>query len=330
MAVIANICTQCSIYDILTVQLLKDTVLAGVDLTDDQDTPLPDVLFEQGIQAGVRTLESELGIQVEPFTFKKEQHDSVVGSDPFWFTQLNHRPIISVANLDLKYGTYVPVKIPDSWINVIRPTHGQLNIIPSQEGIGSFFTYRPGALVLAGWGTPGYPIMPGYFSYDYTAGFDCRCGQATIPDGENAVTVTFGTPILDDYDAVLTLSTANGAANPRVISRSNDDMTIAVTTPPAGGDAIIDFTVTTMPKNFVQAAAILAAMSPLDTAGDLILGAGIASKSISMDALQQTINSTSSPTNSGYGARMLSQRRQLKQHVSALKARYRVMQLGWV
>ena len=330
MAVIANVCTECSIYDILTVQRLKDTLLAGVDLTDDNGDPLPDIMFEQSIRSSVQMLESDLGIQAERFSFKGERKDSMVGEGPWWFTQLNRRQVISVDKFQMKYGNFDPVDVPISWIDLIRPVAGQLNIVPSQESLGSFLFYREGALVFAGWGLHGYPMVPGYFKFDYTAGFDCRCGTVTIPNTENGFVVTFDTPVLDRYNVNLVVEVANGASGARVVSRSNDGMTIVVTTPPSTGDAVISYTLTTMPDSFVQAAGIIAAMTPLDTAGDLIMGAGIASTSISMDALQQTINSTASPTNSGYGARILSQRRQLKSLVASLKARYRVMQLGYV
>lgn len=66
----------------------------------------------------------------------------------------------------------------------------------------------------------------------------------------------------------------------------------------------------------------LAAMLPLDTAGDLIAGAGIASYSTSMDGLSESVGTTSSATNSGYGARILSYQNQFKMNIAALKKRY--------
>lgn len=69
----------------------------------------------------------------------------------------------------------------------------------------------------------------------------------------------------------------------------------------------------------------IASMLPLDTAGDLIAGAGIASFSIGMDGLSQSIGTTSSATNSGYGARILSYQKQLDKYMPILKAKYRGM-----
>jgi hypothetical protein len=74
---------------------------------------------------------------------------------------------------------------------------------------------------------------------------------------------------------------------------------------------------------------IFAAALPLDTAGDLIAGAGIANKSISFDGLSQTLGTTSSATNSGYGAKLQSQAKRYKEQVlPALKARYKLLEMA--
>lgn len=65
-----------------------------------------------------------------------------------------------------------------------------------------------------------------------------------------------------------------------------------------------------------------AATLPLDTAGDLIAGAGIASKSIGQDGLSQSLGTTSSATNAGYGARILSYGKRLPGILDTLKAKY--------
>ena len=55
-----------------------------------------------------------------------------------------------------------------------------------------------------------------------------------------------------------------------------------------------------------------ASLGPLNIAGDLIIGAGISAKSISLDGLSQAISSTSSATNSGYGARMINYNKEIE------------------
>ena len=66
----------------------------------------------------------------------------------------------------------------------------------------------------------------------------------------------------------------------------------------------------------------------LNTAGDLIAGAGIASYSLGVDSLSQSINTTSSATNSGYGARLVQFTRELKEQVPVIRRRYKNIGLG--
>ena len=73
---------------------------------------------------------------------------------------------------------------------------------------------------------------------------------------------------------------------------------------------------------------MLAAILPLDVAGDLIIGAGIARFNIGVDNLRQEVDTTSSATNSGYGARILSYKNTLKAYVKALKADYQTPKFG--
>jgi hypothetical protein len=62
-----------------------------------------------------------------------------------------------------------------------------------------------------------------------------------------------------------------------------------------------------------------AAFGPLNTAGDLIVGAGIANRSISIDGLSETIGTTSSATNAGYGARLIQYEKELKKAMPVLR-----------
>jgi len=66
-----------------------------------------------------------------------------------------------------------------------------------------------------------------------------------------------------------------------------------------------------------------ASFAPLNVAGDLIAGAGIASKSLSIDGLSQSINTTSSATNSGYGARLIQYAKEIKEVVPTLRRYYK-------
>ena len=66
----------------------------------------------------------------------------------------------------------------------------------------------------------------------------------------------------------------------------------------------------------------LATFGPLGIAGDLILGAGIAAQSIGVDGLSQSISSTSSATNAGYGARIIQYQKEIAETVKRIKLIY--------
>jgi len=78
----------------------------------------------------------------------------------------------------------------------------------------------------------------------------------------------------------------------------------------------------TPPADLINIVGKLASINLFHILGDLIVGAGIASKSISADGLSQTINTTSSATNSGYGARVLAYTKEIEKALALAKARY--------
>ena len=69
--------------------------------------------------------------------------------------------------------------------------------------------------------------------------------------------------------------------------------------------------------------ALKAAVNALDIAGDIIIGAGIASQSISLDSLNQSIGTTSSSTNAGYGARIIRYQGELERLGESIKKHYK-------
>lgn len=78
-----------------------------------------------------------------------------------------------------------------------------------------------------------------------------------------------------------------------------------------------------IPYAINEAIGLTASMLPLDIAGDLIAGAGIANYSISIDGMSQSIGTTSSATNSGYGAKILSFKGRLKETMKILRDYYK-------
>lgn len=79
-----------------------------------------------------------------------------------------------------------------------------------------------------------------------------------------------------------------------------------------------------VPPGLLMAIGWIASALPLDTAGDLIAGAGIANKSVSIDGLSTSVGTTSSATNAGYGARLMSYQKQVSVQLAAAKNKYMV------
>ncbi|RTL20073.1 MAG: hypothetical protein EKK55_18320 [Rhodocyclaceae bacterium] len=77
-----------------------------------------------------------------------------------------------------------------------------------------------------------------------------------------------------------------------------------------------------LPRDIRHYIALKACFNILNPAGDLIVGAGIASKSISLDGLSQTVNTTSSAENSGYSSRLIQYEKELKVLEPRLRQKY--------
>ncbi|MDH3381777.1 MAG: hypothetical protein OEL54_03680 [Flavobacteriaceae bacterium] len=77
------------------------------------------------------------------------------------------------------------------------------------------------------------------------------------------------------------------------------------------------------PYDLINVVGMLAAIPIFAIAGDLILGAGIASMSLGIDGLSQSISSTSSATNSGYGSRIIEYRKSIASSMKKIKSIYK-------
>ena len=66
---------------------------------------------------------------------------------------------------------------------------------------------------------------------------------------------------------------------------------------------------------------------PLNTAGDLVAGAGVASRSIGIDGLTSSVSTTASATNAGYGARILQYQNDIKRLLPVVRNYYHGIEL---
>lgn len=79
----------------------------------------------------------------------------------------------------------------------------------------------------------------------------------------------------------------------------------------------------TIPRNIIDLIGKFASLGPFNIFGDLIAGAGIATLSLSMDGLSQTIGTTSSATNAGFGARIIQYGKDIKAELPLLRSYYK-------
>ena len=84
----------------------------------------------------------------------------------------------------------------------------------------------------------------------------------------------------------------------------------------------VGFEPLTAPPDLKHVVGMWASIGILNIAGDLIAGAGIANKSVSIPGLSQNIGTTSSATNSGYGARIIEYQKEIKEMLPNLRRYY--------
>ena len=88
-------------------------------------------------------------------------------------------------------------------------------------------------------------------------------------------------------------------------------------------DYVAGFEAGKVPPDIVEVVAKISSYGPLSLAGDLIGGAGIASSSLSLDSLSQSISTTSSPMFSGYGARLANYAKEVAEQLPQIRKYYR-------
>lgn len=78
-----------------------------------------------------------------------------------------------------------------------------------------------------------------------------------------------------------------------------------------------------LPANLKDMIGKEAASGPLNIGGDLVGGAAIASQSMSVDGLSQSVNTTSSATNAGFGSRLIQYNNELKRDYPGVISYYK-------
>lgn len=315
---------------LLTAQWLKDRYLVGIDLTDDDNQPYPDDHYQDSIDAAISQIEATYDISLRrPREYEHtERHDGNTLSSPAWYLKhTRHRPITELISFSIQFGNYPSTAIPLSWVHVVSARAGQIQIIPGPEGFRH--PYLVGNTPLLGadiLGARNY--LPGWIKLKYKAGFEkTLAGTVSGASGQKIVTYTPGSATdsaiqeLQEGDHVYVNSTFYRVSD--VISSTSFEVSdnLAETW---SSETCVAYQYDPL---LLQAVGLTAALGILDTAGDLILGAGISSKSISIDGLSESISSTSGVENSGYGARINQYRKRLEDIRKVLLRRYKRMQM---
>ena len=315
-----------SIFDEISPTWLKNTYLTGVDLTQDDGSEYPESVYTQSLNYAVAWLEHELGIAIDPITVKNERHDArELDKASWWPFRLDMRPVKKITKFGIKYGSYDTVDVPVGWCQLLSPIHGQVHLVPSSESVGSYL-FRAGIPMIVGDAFMPVEYVPGYFNFDYTAGFTLKSGEVNVPDGAASVEVTFA-EAYDNEQWHMSSAVVGGGAVIGKLTRTAEGFTQAFTTPPTGPTTLTWIT-SNIPYDMLHVIGMKAAMLPLDHAGDLLGGAGVANFSIGADGVHQSLGTTSSATNAGYGAKILSYSKQLKALLPALRAKYKTMYMA--
>jgi len=172
---------------LITPTYLMDNFLRGIDIDVIEETfqgqGYRSVLRGQ-IKAATSKLERETLVHFTPQTITGERHSFYMSEIPekFWTVRLYNFPIVSVDRVQLKLNEYEIVEdIPSDWVQTENPRDGMVSVIPYAGGVAAFVFHivtqgGMGAALLFGEADH----IPGFFSYDYTAGLDWD----NIPDIE--------------------------------------------------------------------------------------------------------------------------------------------------
>ncbi len=88
------------------------------------------------------------------------------------------------------------------------------------------------------------------------------------------------------------------------------------------------FAADSIPADVLHVISLYASINVLNPAGDLIIGPGISNEELMLNAMRQRIETTASPTNSGFGARILQYRKELGELIPLLRKYYQGLRMA--
>lgn len=311
--------------DIITPQWVRDRYLVGIDLTDDDGNDYPEAHYLQAIDSSISLLEGKYDIALRRprrCVFREGIDSQWFDSQTWYLTLTEKRPVQTLNKFQIQFGSYPASEVPLSWLQVVSKQAGQLQVIPGPEGWK--IPYLTGATPLLGFDAlSGRGYVPNWIKIEYTAGFEFNL-EGTVAAPAGGRTVTFTPSGTQDLEDVLQIG-----AHVKVgeeVHRVHDVMsatTFKTTDAVATAWSSEECTVLDYDPGLLEYVGISASLPILDTAGDLIIGAGISNQSVSIDGLSQSIGTTSGVENSGYGARETQYRKRLDELNQAIRRKYR-------
>lgn len=306
--------------DILTVDWLKENYLAGIQLTDASGVALPDPIFVESIKAAVRSLEAICSINIMPIKVKSERQDLyITDNQTFWMRGTYKRPLTAISRATLRVGAIEVLNFPMSWLYELDADSGTFCVIPTTDKLEVISHYM--VALYAGY----TPLLPGGMELDYTAGILLLEGSAVVPIGDTTATFPIGQTILTtDYDVSFSLVNPAPADAGIVVSlgaQGNDDFDVSLSAAPTA-PLTVRWVMTGMPADMKRVLGLMASLYPLMVAGTTLVGEGIASKSISVDGLSQSITTTANSETLAYGNRMKAHQAEIDKLLPYLRGRY--------
>lgn len=306
--------------DILTEEWLLNTYLKGVNLTDANGVALPSSLYLEAISTAIRHVEGLLDLRILPTIIKKERQDlHRIDRGTFWMHGTYNRPLMVIDELRLKLGNLQMMKLPQSWLYELAPNFGTFTVIPTMEQIVAG-TYAAQALL---WYRG--DNLPGALEIDYRAGMLVTEGTVTFAAGDVLEMAAIGQELLStDYD--LTFSLVNPALpdvaiRPSVGAKGNSEFEVRLSSAPSA-PLTVRWVLSTLPADLKALIGLNASLLPLAVAGTTLVGPGIASKSVSIDGLSQSIGTTASATKHAYSNRADAHQEMFERMLPYVRGRY--------
>lgn len=318
-----------SIYDVLTTQWVRDAFLTGIDLTDDQGNPLSEETFASALQSAVATTEQQLDIVVDPIEIKEERKDLTDREKQAYFAYyLDKKPVTKVTRIQCKYGSQQVADLPPVWATLMDELNGYVHLIPQVEQLAQTLPVLVASLSMFR-----SDYVPGWFNFDYIAGFHVYTGTTTFKaatlspsaPAETSKSVAFADgETFKQSSYFTTFELVNPNAEDADIeaaarSRLNDGMTVKLSRAPLH-DLTVQWYVTNIPDNLRRLVGIRAAKVPLAIAGNFVMGAGVMSRTVAIDGLNQSMGTTKSAAGGAYKGLIMQLEAEEAQILVALKS----------